>query len=282
VITGTGQSVGVALSNHMGIRKVALTGGQIAGKSVVNGSGSSNLKLITLELGGKSPSIIFDDANIEQAVKWAAFGVFFCTGQACTAGSRVYVQESIYDYFLELFLKHIQTFKAGDPFDPTTKLGPLITATHMERVLRYIEIGKEEGATLLVGGSRLDGPGHFMGPTVFTDVTPNMKIVREEIFGPVVVIAKFKDEQDVLEMANDTIYGLAAAVFTENVTRAIKISGALEAGSVWVNCYHSVVPQAPFGGFKQSGMGRELGDDALANFTNTKAVHINVGSLPPF
>ncbi|KDQ18132.1 hypothetical protein BOTBODRAFT_29465 [Botryobasidium botryosum FD-172 SS1] len=282
VVTGTGQAVGVALSNHNGVEKVALTGSQLAGKSVLTGAANSNFKTVTLELGGKSPNIIFEDAKLEEAAEWAAFGIFFGAGQTCTAGSRIFVQESVYDRFLELFLAHIKTYTLGDPFDPATKLGPVITGTHMEHILEYIENGKKEGATLLVGGSRINRPGYYIEPTVFTDVTPDMRIFQEEIFGPVAAIAKFKDDQEALELANNTIYGLASAIFTENITRAMKISAALEAGSVYVNCYHSIEPQVPFGGYKQSGMGRELADQAIANFTQLKAVHINVSTPVPF
>ncbi|KDQ12243.1 hypothetical protein BOTBODRAFT_34526 [Botryobasidium botryosum FD-172 SS1] len=282
VVAGTGQSAGVAIANHMGIQKIALTGGPLAGRSLLKAAGNSNLKRLTLELGGKSPAIIFDDADFDDAVRWASFGIFFNAGQMCMAGSRIYVQETIYDKFIEAFLAHSKTLRTGDPFDPATQLGAQISSVHTERIMRHIKVAVEEGATLVAGGSRIDREGYFVEPTVFTNVKHDMKIIQEEIFGPVVAIAKFKDEEEVLKMANGTMYGLAASVFTNNVTRAIKISGALEAGTVWVNCHHNITPQVSYGGYKQSGMGRELGDEAIGQYTNTKAVHINLGSKSIF
>ncbi|EJT99149.1 aldehyde dehydrogenase [Dacryopinax primogenitus] len=281
IITGYGQTVGAAIANHMDIEKVAFTGSTLVGRSILKASANTNLKKTTLELGGKSPNIIFDDCNLEDAVKWTAFGIMFNHGQCCCAGSRVYVQEGIYDKFIASFAAHIKTLKVGDPMDPDTFQGPQVSQIQYDRIMGYIQSGKEEGATLLTGGERHGKEGYFIQPTVFTDVKPNMKIVREEIFGPVVVVVKFKDEDDILHQANDTFYGLAAAVFSRDISRAILVASRLQAGTVWVNCYNKLHPQVPFGGYKQSGVGRELGEYALANYCNIKSVQINIGAPAP-
>lgn len=242
----------------------------------------SNLKKVTLELGGKSPNIIFNDADLEQAAKWSAFGIFFNHGQCCTAGSRVFVQEDVYEKFLSLFLKHAETLKVGDPFHPETFQGPQVSQIQFDRVMGYIKKGKEEGATVAMGGERHGTEGYFIQPTVFTNVKPNMTIAKDEIFGPVVAITVFKDDKDIIDLANDTLYGLAAAVFSRDISRAITVAHALHAGTVWVNCYNQLNVQIPFGGYKQSGIGRELGQYALANYTNVKSVHINLTRPCPF
>ncbi|KZV88177.1 aldehyde dehydrogenase [Exidia glandulosa HHB12029] len=276
ILNGYGSTVGAAIAEHMGIEKVAFTGSTLVGRSIMKAAANSNLKKVTLELGGKSPNIIFDDADIEQAIRWTAFGMFFNHGQCCCAGSRVYVQASIYDKFVEQFKAHVQTLKVGDPFDKETFQGPQVSQIQFDRIMGYIEHGKEAGATVALGGKRHGTEGYFIEPTVFTDVKPEMKIVQEEIFGPVVVLAKFEDEDDIVHQANDTVYGLAAAVFSSNVSRALTVAQRLRAGTVWVNHYNKLHPQIPFGGFKQSGIGRELGKYALANYTNVKAVQVNL------
>ncbi|KAF8877412.1 aldehyde dehydrogenase [Infundibulicybe gibba] len=280
IINGLGPVVGQAISEHPLIEKVAFTGSTLTGRKVLKAAAESNLKDVTLELGGKSPTIIFDDADLEQAVKWASFGIFYNMGQACTAGSRIFVQEGIYEKFKEAFTavaKHLGE-NTGDPFHPSSQHGPQVSQTQFERVMGYINSGKEAGAKVLIGGERHGNEGYFIQPTVFTDTTPDMKIIKEEIFGPVASIIKFKDEEEVIERANDTTYGLGCNVFTQNVTRAIRVAHELEAGSAWVNCAQASDPTVPFGGYKQSGIGRELGEYAIATYTQVKGVHINMGT----
>ncbi|KAF8154950.1 aldehyde dehydrogenase [Crassisporium funariophilum] len=280
IINGYGHTVGQAISEHPEIEKVAFTGSTLTGRKVLKASAESNLKVVTLELGGKSPTIIFDDADLEQAVKWASFGIFFNMGQACTAGSRIFVHEAIYDKFLEQFSAIAQDLgkNTGDPFHPGTQHGPQVSQTQFDRVMGYIKEGKAGGATVHTGGERHGEEGYFIKPTIFTDCHPDMKITQEEIFGPVAAIIKFTEEAQVVEMANNTTYGLACHVFTQNVSRAIRVAHALEAGSAWVNCAQMTEIAVPFGGYKQSGIGRELGEYALDTYTQVKAVHINIGT----
>ncbi|OAX35879.1 aldehyde dehydrogenase [Rhizopogon vinicolor AM-OR11-026] len=277
VLTGYGGTTGHAISSHMKIEKVAFTGSTLVGRKIMESAAKSNLKNVTLELGGKSPNIIFDDADLEQAVNWAAFGIFYNHGQTCCAGSRIFVQEGIYDEFLKRFTEKTRSIKVGDPFAPETFQGPQVSEIQFNRIMSYIESGKQAGAKVEVGGERQGTEGYFIQPTVFTNVDPSMKIVQEEIFGPVGVVIKFKDEDDVIKQANDTVYGLAAAVFTQNLNRAINTAHRLKAGTAWVNCVNSLNANVPFGGFKQSGIGRELGEYALHNYTSVKAVHVNLG-----
>jgi aldehyde dehydrogenase (NAD+) len=277
VVTGYGNTAGNAISSHMKIEKVAFTGSTLVGRKIMEAAAKSNLKNVTLELGGKSPNIIFDDADIEQAVNWAAFGIFWNHGQTCTAGSRIYVQEGIYDEFFKLFMEKTRSLKIGDPFAPDTFQGPQVSEIQFNRIMSYIESGKAAGAKVEIGGERHGTEGYFIKPTIFTNVNPSMKIVQEEIFGPVCVVIKFKDEEDVIKQANDTFYGLAAALFTQNLNRAINTAHRLKAGTAWINCVNSFNSNVPFGGFKQSGIGRECGDYALTNYTAVKAVHVNLG-----
>ncbi|KZT68472.1 aldehyde dehydrogenase [Daedalea quercina L-15889] len=277
IVNGYGNVVGQTIAEHMGIGKVAFTGSTLVGRKIMEAASKSNLKKVTLELGGKSPVIIFDDTDIDQAVKWSAMGIFFNAGQACSAGSRIFVHEKIYDEYLKRFTAWAQNVKVGEPFSPSTFQGPLVSEVQYNRVMGYIKSGKDEGATLYEGGERIGSEGYFIRPTIFTDVKPHMKIVREEIFGPVGVLIKFKDEEDVIRQANDSVYGLAANVFTKDIQKAIRTSNALQAGSVWVNCVNAVHTAVPFGGYKQSGIGRELGEYALENYTNVKAVQVNIG-----
>ncbi|CAE7151171.1 unnamed protein product [Rhizoctonia solani] len=281
VVSGYGQTVGAAISSHMKIEKVAFTGSTAVGRTIMKAAASSNLKNVTLELGGKSPNIIFNDADLEAAVRWAAFGIFFNHGQTCCAGSRVFVQAGVYDKFVELFTAHVNKLKVGDPFKSETFQGPQVSQIQFDRIMGYIESGKAQGATVATGGERHGTEGFFIQPTVFTDVKPDMKIIQEEIFGPVVAIAKFEDEDDIIRQANDSIYGLAAAVFSRDVSRALGVAHKLHAGTVWVNCYNKLNNQMPFGGFKQSGIGRELGEYALANYTSVKSVHVNLTEPAP-
>jgi len=281
ILTGLGNTAGAAISAHMGIDKVAFTGSTLVGRHILKSAASSNLKRVTLELGGKGPAIIWDDADLDTAVSWAAFGIGFNHGQTCCAGSRVYVHEKIYDVFLEKFTKKLKSFQVGDPFHPNTFQGPQVTETHYNRIMKYINKGKEEGATVHLGGERHGAEGFFIQPTIFTDTKPEMTIIKEEIFGPVVAVDKFSDEEDLIKRANDTIYGLSAGVFTRDVSRAITTANRLKAGTIWVNCYNLLETNVPFGGYKQSGIGRELGEYALANYTEVKAVHINLNAPPP-
>ncbi|KAF8314572.1 aldehyde dehydrogenase domain-containing protein [Cantharellus anzutake] len=281
ILTGIGNTAGAAISAHMGIDKVAFTGSTLVGRHILKSAANSNLKKVTLELGGKSPAIIWDDAELDTAVSWAAFGIGFNHGQTCCAGSRVFVHEKIYDTFLEKFTKKLKEIKVGDPFQPDTFQGPQVSETQYNRIMNHISIGKKEGATVHLGGERHGTEGFFIQPTIFTDVKPEMTIVKEEIFGPVVVLARFNNEEELIRLANDSVYGLAAAVFTRDVSRAIGITNRLKAGTVWVNCYNLLDVNVPFGGYKQSGIGRECGEYALANYTEVKAVHINLTGQPP-
>ncbi|KAF0515757.1 aldehyde dehydrogenase [Gigaspora margarita] len=278
ILSGFGPTAGAAIAHHMKIDKVAFTGSTAVGRAILKASADSNLKKVTLELGGKSPSIIFADSDLEEAVKWSYHGIYFNQGQCCCAGSRVYVEDSIYDNFVEKFKAHAQSVKVGDPFHDDTYQGPQVSQQQFNRIMSYIESGKEEGATLLLGGKRHGDEGYFICPTIFTDVNENMKIMQEEIFGPVVAIAKFKTVDEVIEKAHLTTYGLAAAVFTKDISRAIKISNSLRAGTVWVNCYSIFYANTPFGGYKESGIGRELGKYALELYTQVKTVQINLES----
>jgi len=277
LVVGYGDTVGQAISEHEGIQKVAFTGSTRVGRKIMEAAAKSNLKNVTLELGGKSPNIIFNDANLEQAVNWSAHGVFWNHGQCCCAGTRIFVQSGIYDKFLAKFTDTVKAIKVGDPFAKETNQGPQVSQIRFDSIMSYIESGKEQGATVHLGGGRVGNEGYFVEPTIFTDTKPEMKIVQEEIFGPVCAVIKFEDEEDVVRQANDSLYGLAAAVFTQDIDRAFKTGHRLHAGTVWINCVNTLNVNVPFGGFKQSGIGRELGEYALHNYTNVKAVHVNLG-----
>ncbi|KAJ9479017.1 putative Potassium-activated aldehyde dehydrogenase, mitochondrial (putative) [Pseudozyma hubeiensis] len=285
VINGLGPVVGDAITGHMDIDKVAFTGSTAIGKRVMERAARSNLKKVTLELGGKSPVVVFDDADLDQAVNWAALGILFNQGQDCTAGSRLFVQEGIYDKFLPKLVAAFKAHAIGDPFSDQTFQGPQITQRHQKRILDYIESGKTEGAKLEIGGgpwSSSDGKGDFdkgffVQPTIFSDCKKGMKIVDEEIFGPVLAVAKFKTEEEGIALANDTSYGLGAGVFSTNASRCMRVASAIQAGTVWVNNYVVVSNAVPFGGFKASGIGRELGVDAIKEYTQVKSIHWNYG-----
>ncbi|KIW50896.1 hypothetical protein PV05_09674 [Exophiala xenobiotica] len=281
IVNGFGREAGHALASHLDVDKIAFTGSTVTGKQIMK-TASVNMKNITLETGGKSPLLVFDDADLDQASKWAHIGIMSNMGQICTATSRVLVQDSVYDKFVELFKEVVKsTSKVGDPFADDTFQGPQVTKAQYERVLGYIEAGKSEGATLASGGvphkNVGGGKGFFIEPTVFTNVKDDMKIYREEVFGPFVVIASFKTEEEALRMANDTTYGLGSAVFTKDIERAHRVAQRIEAGMVWINSSNDSDFRVPFGGVKQSGIGRELGEAGLAAYSQTKAVHVNIG-----
>ncbi|XP_006457432.1 hypothetical protein AGABI2DRAFT_212840 [Agaricus bisporus var. bisporus H97] len=282
IINGYGNTVGEAMSMHQSIRAITFTGSTLTGRRILKASAESNLKKVALELGGKSPTIVFDDADLEQAIKWASRGilcVYLYLRQVCVAASRIYVQEGIYDKFLQGFreIAEVLTSATGGPFEPGVRHGPQVSNLQFERVMGYINSGKAEGAKVLIGGERHGDTGYFIKPTVFTDATADMKIMKEEIFGPVCSIVKFKTEEEVTEWANNTTYGLGAHVMSENVARAIRMASNIESGSVWVNSGWATEVGVPFGGYKQSGMGREYSQYALDTYTQVKAVHINIG-----
>ncbi|OJJ78575.1 aldehyde dehydrogenase family protein [Aspergillus glaucus CBS 516.65] len=277
IISGLGRVAGAAISSHMDIDKVAFTGSTAIGRTILQAAAKSNLKKVTLELGGKSPNIVFEDADIDNAISWANFGIFFNHGQCCCAGSRLLVQESIHDKFVARFRERAAQNKLGDPFAADTFQGPQVSQLQFDRIMEYIKYGKEGGATVALGGERHGDKGYYIQPTLFTDVTSDMKIAQEEIFGPVITVQKFKDADEAIKIGNSSQYGLAAGVHTKNVNTAIRVSNALKAGTVWINNYNMISYQAPFGGFKESGIGRELGSYALENYTQVKAVHYRLG-----
>ncbi|CAK7272487.1 aldehyde dehydrogenase (NAD(P)(+)) ald5 [Sporothrix epigloea] len=276
IITGFGKVAGAAISSHMDIDKVAFTGSTAVGRTIMMAAAGSNLKKVTLELGGKSPNIVFNDADIDEAINWVNFGIYFNHGQCCCAGSRIYVQEGIYDKFIAAFKARAEENKVGDPFHEETFQGPQVSQLQFDRIMSYVKSGKDEGATVITGGDRHGNKGYFIQPTIFADVSQDMKIMKEEIFGPVAAVAKFKDIDEVIALGNDSNYGLAAAVHTKDLNTAIRVSNALRAGTVWVNCYNALHHQLPFGGYKESGIGRELGEAALANYTQNKSVAIKL------
>jgi len=277
ILSGFGKVAGAAISSHMDVDKVAFTGSTVVGRQIMKAAAGSNLKKVTLELGGKSPNIVFDDADIDNAISWVNFGIFFNHGQCCCAGSRIYVQEGIYDKFVQRFKERAGKNVVGDPFAKDTFQGPQVSKVQFDRIMNYIDEGKKAGAKVEIGGQRKGDKGYFIEPTIFSNVSEDMKIMQEEIFGPVCSIAKFKDEEDVIRVGNGTTYGLAAALHTKNLNTAIRVSNALKAGTVWVNCYNLLHHQLPFGGFKESGIGRELGEAALDNYTQNKTVIIRLG-----
>uniref|UniRef100_A0A673LLY8 Aldehyde dehydrogenase, mitochondrial-like n=1 Tax=Sinocyclocheilus rhinocerous TaxID=307959 RepID=A0A673LLY8_9TELE len=271
-----GYHGGAAIASHMDVDKVAFTGSTEVGHLILKASSSSNLKKVTLELGGKSPNIILSDAKMEEAVEQSHFALFFNQGQCCCAGSHTFVQESIYDEFVERSVERAKKRIVGDPFDLNTEQGPQVDEEQFQKILGYISSGKRDGAKLMCGGEAAADRGYFIQPTIFRDVKDDMTIAREKIFGPVMQILKFRSLEEVIERANDSKYGLAAAVFTQNIDKAHYISNGLRAGTVWINCYDVFGAQAPFGGYKSSGIGRELGEYGLDNYTEVKTVTIKV------
>uniref|UniRef100_A0A8C8EUA7 Aldehyde dehydrogenase domain-containing protein n=1 Tax=Oncorhynchus tshawytscha TaxID=74940 RepID=A0A8C8EUA7_ONCTS len=275
ILPGFGPTAGAAIASHMGIDKVAFTGSTEVGKLIQEAAGKSNLKRVTLELGGKNPNIIFADADLDLAVEQAHQGVFFNAGQCCTAGSRIFVEEPIYEEFVRRSVERAKRRTVGSPFDPTTEQGP---QEQQSRVLEFIRSGISEGARLECGGKALGLKGFFIEPTVFSNVKDDMRIAKEEIFGPVQQIMKFKTIDEVIERANNTEYGLVAAVFTSDITKAMTISTAMQAGTVWINCFNALSTQCPFGGYKMSGNGRELGDCGLKEYSEVKTITIKISA----
>jgi aldehyde dehydrogenase (NAD+) len=276
LLPGFGPTAGAAIAHHMDVDKVAFTGSTEVGRLIMEAAARSNLKRTTLELGGKSPNIIFEDSDLDEAVEGAHMGLFVNQGQSCCAGSRVFVEETIYDQFVEKSVARARRRRVGDPLDPRTDQGPQVDQTQFDRVMGYIESGQKEGATLACGGERVGDRGYFIQPTVFADVQDHMKIAREEIFGPVMSVIPFKDVGEVIARANRTNYGLAAGVWTRDIEKAHAVANGVRAGTIWVNCYHVLDTRAPFGGFKQSGIGRELGEYGLQEYTEVKTVTVKV------
>jgi acyl-CoA reductase-like NAD-dependent aldehyde dehydrogenase len=278
VITGSGATVGQAIVEHPGIDKVAFTGDTVTGKGIMR-SAAETLKHITLELGGKSPNIVFADADMDAAIRGATMGIFYGKGEVCAAGSRLLVDKSIKHEFVDKVAARAKKMLPGDPLDPKTRLGAISSKGQLDRVLKYVAGAKAEGATLVAGGSRTDigtGKGYFMQPTVFADVTPQMTIAREEIFGPVLAAIDFVDVDEAIARANDSVFGLAAGVWTRDIKKAHYVASKLKAGTVWVNTYNMYDTAVPFGGYKQSGFGREMSLHALEYYTQVKAVWVDL------
>jgi aldehyde dehydrogenase (NAD+) len=273
IVNGYGETAGDALVKHKGVDKIAFTGSTEVGQLIMRNAAAS-LKRVTLELGGKSPNIVLADADIDAAIEGSLVGMFLNQGQCCCAGSRLFIQDAVYDRMLEKLSTRVSQRKLGDPFDPATEQGPQVDRAQFDKIMGYIESGKKQGAKVSVGGERFGEKGFFVKPTIFSEVKDSMDIAREEIFGPVLCAIRFKEIEEVIERANSTDYGLAAAVWTRDIGKAHAIANRVRAGTVWVNCYDVFDAAAPFGGFKQSGMGRELGEKALDNYTELKTVTV--------
>jgi phenylacetaldehyde dehydrogenase len=271
IVPGFGETAGAALASHPDVDKIAFTGSTEVGKLVANAA-TGNLKKVSLELGGKSPNVVFADADLKAAIPGSASAIFFNQGQICTAGSRLFVHKSIFDKVVEGVAEETTKFQVGPGINPSTNLGPLVSKEQLGRVCGYLDSGAKEGAKVVVGGHRIGNTGYFVEPTILVDVKPHMKVVREEIFGPVVTAIPFSDPDEVVGFANDTVYGLASAVWTRDIGKAHRMAAKLRAGTVWLNCYNVFDPALPFGGYKQSGWGREMGRAALELYTETKSV----------
>jgi betaine-aldehyde dehydrogenase len=283
IVLGDGPTVGQPLAESLLVDKIAFTGSVKTGK-IIASAALTNLKKVTLELGGKSPMVVFSDFDIDTAVDYALFAIYCNSGQVCSAGSRMIVEDSIYDQFVKKMAERAKKIRVGPGLDESTEMGPLVNEVQMKRVLDYIEIGQKEGAKLVTGGDQPKGEkyesGYYINPTIFSHVKADMRIVQEEIFGPVVVIQKFKGQEEAIELANDTPYGLAGAVFTNDITRAHTVVKQLRAGITWVNAYHNTYTECPWGGYKQSGWGRELGTFGLEAYTEVKQININLDPQP--
>jgi aldehyde dehydrogenase (NAD+) len=275
VLPGFGPTAGSALVTHPDVDKIAFTGEYLTGQTIMR-EAAGTLKRISFELGGKSPNIVFADADLDAAVAGSLMGIFWNQGEVCCAGSRLFLQASVYDQFMDKLVGQAGKMKVGDPMDPSTQIGALISEDHLNKVLRYIDIGKAEGAKLRTGGDQPTKRGYFVNPTIFDGVNDSMKIAREEIFGPVLSVIRFKDMDEVVPRANNTFYGLAAAVWTRDVGKAHAMARKLKAGTVWVNTYNVISSLSPFGGYKMSGFGRELGVHALESYTQVKSVWVSL------
>lgn len=275
VVPGFGPTAGDAVVKHPGIDKVAFTG-ELATAKIIQRNAAETMKRLTFELGGKSPNVIFADADLDSAIEGAHFGLYFNQGQCCCAGSRLFVEERVHDEVIDRLKEKNTDRKVGDPFDPATQQGPQVDEAQFDKILQYVEYGKKDGARLLTGGKRVGSKGYFVEPTLFDNVTDDMRIAREEIFGPVMSVLKFKNVDEIIRRSNDTNFGLAAAVWTRDVAKAHRYAAKVRAGTVWINCYDVFDAAAPFGGFKQSGLGRELGEAGLANYTELKTVTVSM------
>ncbi|KAH6778311.1 aldehyde dehydrogenase 2C4, partial [Perilla frutescens var. frutescens] len=280
VVTGYGSTVGSAISSHMDIDMVSFTGSTVTGHKIMEAAATSNLKKVCLELGGKSPFIVFDDADVDKFAPLALNACLFNQGQICVAGTRVFVQEGIYEKFLSRLLEELKTWVVGDPFDPNVNQGPQVDKKQYEKVLSYIELGKKEGATLLAGGKPLDRKGYYIEPTIFTNVTDDMSIANDEIFGPVMSVMKFESVEEVIKRANNTKYGLAAGIMTNNLNIANTISRSIKAGTIWINCYFAFDNDLPVGGYKRSGFGKDMGMDALHKYFQLKSIAMPIFNSP--
>lgn len=274
IINGLGETAGAALTNHQHVSKIAFTGSTQVGKLIMQTAAQSNLKRVSLELGGKSPIVVFPDVDLDEAVTICYNAIFANQGQCCCAGSRTFVHEKIYDEFVKKATAMAAARKVGNPFDEGVEQGPQVSEEQYNKVLDLVESGKKEGASVTCGGNKWGAEGYFVEPTVFAGVTDEMRIAKEEIFGPVQTIFKFSSMEELIERANNTYYGLAAGVLTKDINTALTFAQAVEAGSVWVNCYDATMPQTPFGGFKQSGQGRELGEEGLHHYLEVKTITI--------
>jgi phenylacetaldehyde dehydrogenase len=271
IVPGYGETAGAALAAHMDVDKVAFTGSTEVGRMIVNAA-AGNLKKVSLELGGKSPNVIFKDADLDKAIPSAGTAIFFNNGQACSAGSRLYVESSVFDRVMEGIAAQAKKIRVGPGLESDSDMGPLVSQEQLDRVCGYMNAGIAEGAKALAGGKKTRDKGYFIEPTVLVDTHDNMKVVKEEIFGPVLVAMPFKDAEELASRANDSVYGLAAGVWTSDISKAHRTAEQLKTGTVWINCYNVFDPGLPFGGYKQSGWGREMGHEVLEGYTQTKAV----------